>query len=313
MLSRRQLLRQATAAGLALALRPDGVPAQSPANLIHRRIPSTGEALPIVGLGSSATFSDVADSDDPAAIRDVLTALVSNGGRVFDTAPVYGASEYVAGNVAQQAGLYDRLFWATKINVRRQGSTLEAARAQVEASFEHYGHSPIDLVQVHNIPDFAAQLPLLQELKQARRIRYVGVTTTNSRRYAELAAIMRSAPIDFIGIDYAIDSREAAESILPLAQDLGIGVLIYQPFGRTRLWARVRGRALPAWAADFGMATWAQFFLKYVAAHPAVTCVTPATSRAENMLDNLGAAVGELPDEATRRRMVAVVEALPPA
>ncbi len=311
MLSRRRLLRDATAAGLALTLRARSVLAQLPRNLIHRRIPSTGEALPIVGLGSSATFSDVADSDDRAAIRDVLTVLADHGGRVFDTAPVYGASESVAGSVAQQAGLHERLFWATKINVRRQGSTLEAARAQVEASFDHYGKTPIDLIQVHNIPDFAAQLPLLQDLKQAERVRYIGVTTTNSDRYDAIASIMRSAPIDFIGIDYAIDNREAAESVLPLAHELGIGVLIYQPFGRTRLWQRVRGHELPGWATELGVSTWAQFFIKYVAAHPAVTCVTPATSRPENMLDNLGAAVGELPDEATCRRMVEVVEALP--
>jgi aryl-alcohol dehydrogenase-like predicted oxidoreductase len=313
MLNRRQLLRQATAAGLALALRPGGLIAQDTGPVIRRRIPSTGEELPIVGLGSSATFSDVADDENEAAVRDVLTALVDNGGKVFDTAPVYGASEQVAGRVAQEAGLHDRLFWATKINVRRQGGTLAAARAQVEASFSRYGHSPIDLIQVHNIPDFETQLPLLEALKDEGRIRYIGVTTTNSGRYDELAAIMRSAPIDFIGIDYAIDSRESAETILPLAQNRGIGVLVYQPFGRTRLWRRVRGRDVPAWAAEFGATTWAQFFLKYVAAHPAVTCITPATSRPANMIDNLGAARGVLPDEATRRRMVEVVEALPQA
>jgi aryl-alcohol dehydrogenase-like predicted oxidoreductase len=280
---------------------------------MHRRIPSTGEELPIVGLGSSATFRAVANDDDYAAVRDVLTALVENGGRVFDTAPVYGASEQVAGRVAQESALHERLFWATKINVRRQGSTLEAARAQVDASFERYGHTPIDLIQVHNMPDFEQQLPLLQALKEEGRIRYIGVTTTNSGRYDDIIAIMRTAPIDFIGIDYAIDSREAADRVLPLAADRGIATLIYQPFGRTRLWRRVRGRAVPEWATEFGATTWAQFFIKYVAANPAVTCVTPATSRPENMIDNLGAAIGDLPDEATRRRMVEVVEALPAA
>ena len=157
------------------------------------------------------------------------------------------------------------------------------------------------------------QLPILQALKDEGRIRYIGVTTTNSGRYDDIAAIMRTAPIDFIGINYAIDSREAADTVLPLARDRGIGVLIYEPFGNTRLWRRVRGRDVPEWASEFGAATWAQFFIKYIAAHPAVTCVTPATSRAVNMVDNLAAAFGALPDEATRRRMVEVVDALPSA
>jgi aryl-alcohol dehydrogenase-like predicted oxidoreductase len=313
MLSRRELLARTTAAGIGLALHATGVNAQLSATPIRRRIPSTGEELSIVGLGSSATFSDVADADGRAAIRDVLTALVDNGGTVFDTAPVYGASEQVAGRIVQEDQLHDRLFWATKVNVRRQGSSIEAARAQIESSFENYGRAPIDLIQVHNIPDFDTQLPLLQALKDEGRIRYIGVTTTNSGRYDEIAAIMRTAPIDFIGIDYAIDGREAADAVLPLAQDRGIGVLVYQPFGRTRLWRRVRGRAVPEWASEFGAVTWAQFFIKYIAAHPAVTCVTPATSRAVNMIDNLGASFGALPDEATRRRMVEVVDALPSA
>jgi len=313
MVTRRDCLKYTAAAGAALTLKAQWLQAQQAGPLIQRQIPSTGEELPIVGLGSSATFSDAADQDDVARVQSVLNALIDNGGKVFDTAPVYGSAEEVAGGVVQDLGLHDRLFWATKVNVRRQGSTVEAARAQIEGTFTDYGADVIDLIQVHNIPDFPAQLPILEALKDEGRIRYIGVTTTNAGRYEAIAEIMRSAPIDFIGIDYAIDGRDAAEMVLPLAQDLGIGVLVYQPFGRTRLWRRVAGLDVPEWAAEFGASTWAQFFIKYVAAHPAVTCVTPATSRPANMIDNLGGGVGLLPDEATRQRMAELVDALPSA
>lgn len=313
MVTRRDCLKYTAAAGAALTLKATWLQAQEVGPLIQRQIPSTGEALPIVGLGSSATFGDAADQDDIDAVRAVLAALVDNGGKVFDTAPVYGAAEAVAGRVVRDLGLHDRLFWATKVNVRRRGGTVEAARAQIEGSFQDYGAEVVDLIQVHNMPDFRTQLPMLEALKEEGRIRYIGVTTTNSGRYEDIAEIMRTAPIDFIGIDYAVDGREAADRVLPLAQDLGIGVLVYQPFGRTRLWRRVRGREVPEWAAEFGVSTWAQFFIKYVAAHPAVTCVTPATSRPVNMIDNLGGGVGVLPDEATRRRMAELVDALPSA
>ncbi|MGH7464570.1 MAG: aldo/keto reductase, partial [Longimicrobiales bacterium] len=156
-------------------------------------------------------------------------------------------------------------------------------------------------------------LQLLQELKQAGRVRYIGVTTTREQQYPELVQIMRSEPIDFIGIDYAVDNREVERTILPLAAERRIGVLVYAPFGRTRLWSRVADRALPDWAAEFDANSWAQFFIKYAVSHPAVTVVTPATSQARHMTDNLGGAMGRLPDEAARRRMAEFVDALPPA
>jgi aryl-alcohol dehydrogenase-like predicted oxidoreductase len=280
-----------------------------------RRIPSSGEELPIIGLGSSATFRAVAQQD-VEALREVLSALVENGGMVFDTAPSYGTSEEVAARLVNELGVTDRLFWATKVNVaRRDGGTADpaAARAEIDESFARIRKDPIDLIQVHNLGDVPTQLGILKELKEAGRVRYIGVTTTDADRYADLAAFMRSEPIDFIGVDYAVDNREAANVILPLAAERGIAVLVYAPFGRTRLWGRVRGQELPTWAAEFDAATWAQFFLKYVAAHPAVTVVTPATSRASNMIDNLGGGLGRLPDEATLRRMADFVDALPAA
>ena len=314
MLTRREYLKYTALAGSALALRPSLLSAFETGDLIQRAIPSSGEKLPIVGLGSSATFSSLARSEDASPLRDVMSTFLANGGTVFDTAPSYGASEEVAGGLVQDLGASQKIFWATKLNVAGRGggsADPDKARAQIENSFRYIGKDPIDLIQVHNLADIPTQMGILKELKEEGRIRYIGVTSTRSSRYSDLAKVMREEPIDFIGVDYAIDNRESANSILPLAEERGIATLIYVPFGRRRLWARVKGQPVPPWAEEFGAHSWAQFFIKYVAANPAVTCVTPATSKAENMLDNLGAAYGELPDEATRRRMEQLVDALP--
>lgn len=311
MISRRQWLQRMAGAGGLLALDPV---LASPATLITRAIPSTGEQLPIVGLGGSATFSRVARSEDVSALRAVLETMVERGGAVFDTAPAYGASEEVAGRIAQELGIVKKLFWATKLNVAGWGggsADPAAARRQLETSFRRIGKPAIDLIQVHNMADPRTQLPILREYKEKRRVRYIGVTTTFAPQYDDLVQLMRKEPLDFIGTDYAIDERHAEQTILPLARDKGIAVLVYAPFGRTRLWQRVRGREVPDWAREFDANSWAQFFLKYVASHPAVTAVTPATSRPANMADNMGAAVGRLPDAAMRKRMIQLVEELP--
>jgi aryl-alcohol dehydrogenase-like predicted oxidoreductase len=318
MITRREWLGLTLGAGAALTLDPSLLRALAAGpRLLTRPIPSTGEALPLVGLGSSATFAQVARGEDVTALTEVLRTLVEHGGTVFDTAPSYGASEEVAGDIARDLGITDRIFWATKVNVAGRGggdADPAAARAQIDASFRKLHKPVIDLIQVHNLGDVPTQVGILQELKGQGRIRYTGVTTTSAQRYDDLAAIMRAEPIDFIGIDYAIDNRGVEERILPLAADRGIAVMVYLPFGRTRLWNRVAGQDVPAWAAEeFDAHTWAQFFLKFIAAHPAVTTITPATSRPRNMADNMGAAMGRLPDEAARRRMIQVVDALPQA
>ena len=316
MLTRRDYLRYSAMAGAACTLPAGLLQALDPGDILKRPVPKTGELLPVVGLGSSATFRTVAQSEDVTALEGVLRTLVDNGGAVFDTAPGYGASEEVAGRIVQDLGLGSRVFWATKLNVAPRGggsADPDAARAQIERSFACVGKDPIDLMQVHNLGDLATQVPIVQALKDQGRLRYIGTTSTSARDYPDLARAMRDYPLDFIGVDYAVDNREAADMILPLAEDLGIAVLGYVPFGRTRLWARVRGRTVPAWAAEFGADSWGKFFIKYVLSHPAITCVTPATSKPENMLDNIGAAFGELPDAAARKRMEEFVEALPSA
>ena len=317
MLTRRDYLKNTAMVGAACALPAGLVRAFEGGNLITRAIPKSGEKLPIVGLGSSATFRSVAQSNDVTALEGVMQTLVDNGGTVFDTAPAYGASEEVSGQIARDGGMTDKIFWASKVNVLRRGqgggADAAAAREQVEQTFARIGKDPIDLIQVHNLADLPTQMGVIKELKEDGRIRYIGTTSTRTSRYPDLEKAMRDYPLDFIGVDYAIDNRLSARRILPLAQELGIAVLIYVPFGRSRLFSRVRGMNVPDWANDFGADTWGKFFIKYAAANPATTCVTPATSKPKNMLDNIGAAYGELPDEAALRKMEELVDALPSA
>ncbi|MDX5334790.1 MAG: aldo/keto reductase [Marinobacter sp.] len=315
MISRRAYLKLAMAAGVTLAARPSLLWAEADRKLelITRPIPSSGERLPGIGLGSSATFSSTARSEDLDALREVLGALVKEGGTVFDTSPSYGASEAVAARIANEQGIANKLFWATKLNVAGRGggkADPDQARAQLETSFERIGKDPIDLIQVHNMADIPTQLGMLKEYRAEGRVRYIGVTTTFPQQYQGLERVMEQEPIDFIGVDYAIDNRTMEERILPLARDKGIAVLIYAPFGRTRLWDKVRGKEVPGWAAEFDAHTWGQFFLKFVLAHPVVTAATPATSRARHMIDNMGAAMGRLPDDEMRQRMIAHMESL---
>ncbi|MCK8515023.1 aldo/keto reductase [Methylonatrum kenyense] len=316
MISRRDYLKLMAAAGVALTVKPSlllGTNGDRQLDLITRAIPASGERIPAIGLGSSATFSATAGSDEAEALGEVLRTLVDNGGTVFDTAPSYGASEEVAGDLAQAMDLEETLFWATKVNVAgRNGGSADpdAARTQIETSFERIGKDPIDLIQVHNLGDVPTQFGILKDLKAQGRVRYIGVTTTFPRQYEELEEVMKREPLDFIGIDYAVDNLTMEERILPLAEDRGIAVLVYAPFGRTRLWDRVSGHDVPDWAAEFDAHSWAQFFLKFVLSHPVVTAATPATSRARHMLDNMGAALGGLPDDEMRRRMIAHIERL---
>ena len=316
MVSRREWLRITAGAGAALGLNPRVLEAIQSQEVITRAIPSTGERLPAVGLGGANTFSRVARREDFDTVGGVLRALLDGGGSVFDTAAGYGASEEVSGRVAEELRIAEGIFWATKVNVAGRGggpADPAAARAQIERSFERLRIPVIDLIQVHNLGDPPTQLGILEELKTTGRIRYLGITTTNGRQYPTLADVMRNEPIDFIGIDYAVDNRIAEDVILPLAQERRIGVIVYLPFGRSRMWRRIGDRSLPDWAAEFDAHTWAQFMLKFVVAHPAVTVATPGTSDPEHMADNLAGGRGRLPDAQQLTRMIELVESLPSA
>ena len=318
MVNRREWLRVTLGAGAAAGLSPRLLEALQPVTkaqgqLITRAIPSTGERLPVIGLGSSATFSQMARGPEATQLGEVLKTLVERGGKLFDTAPSYGASEEVAGRLATELGIANRIFWATKLNVARQGpADAAAARAQVEQSFARIKLPKIDLIQVHNMGDPATQLPILKEYKQQGRLRYYGITTTFEPQYQSLIDLMKNEPLDFIGVDYAADNRGVVEeTILPLAQERKIGVLVYAPFGRTSLFRRVGDRPVPEWAAEFDAKTWPQVFLKWIVANPAVTVVTPATSRPEHMIDNLAGGIGRLPSPEMRKRIADFVDALP--
>lgn len=317
--NRRTFLRQSAVfsslVGLSPALISGLVKTPLPFDsLLRRPIPKTGETIPVIGLGSSATFAEVARTEDVSALRAVLQALVEGGGQVFDTAPAYGSSEEVASALVNDLGVANRMFWATKVNVAgRRGGTADpaAARAQIERSLARLKRPSIDLIQVHNMGDPATQLPIVREYQRAGKVRYVGISTTFPDQYAQLIDIMKHEPLDFIGVDYAADNRDVEDIILPLAIERKIAVLAYAPFGRTSLFRRVASQELPSFAADFDAKTWAQFFLKFVLSHPAITAVTPATSQAKNMLDNLGGGIGRLPTAEHRRQIIAFIDALP--
>jgi aryl-alcohol dehydrogenase-like predicted oxidoreductase len=317
MVSRREWFGMTLGTGATLALDPRLLRALQHGQLIQRAIPSTGERVPVIGLGSAYTFSEVARRDEVDALRDVIKALVDGGGKILDTAPAYGASEEVSGRLANELGLSNKIFWATKVNVAGRGAGGAAdparARAQIEQSFARLKVPKIDLIQVHNLGDVPTQLAILKELKKEGRVRYIGVTSTSNNQYAALERIMRDEPLDFIGVDYAVDNRDVEAKILPLAAEREIGALAYLPFGRTRLFQRVQGKDVPEWAKDFDATSWAQVFLKYVVSHPAITAATPGTSQGKHMLDNIGGGVGRLPNEATRQRIAQFVDALPVA
>ncbi len=312
--TRRDALKLGAATGVSLLLGRDLLQAGSPLSRqgqLMRAIPSTGEQIPAVGLGTANTFMRAARTpEEHTRISEVVRRFSENGGRFIDTAPTYGTSEQVLGELARDGGNVCGILWATKVsrvNGRREGL------AQIAQSEERFAPGRIFLNQVHNLGDWRVQLPLLRELKEEGRVRYVGVTTTSARRYSEVADILRTEELDFVQLDFAIDNRRAEEELFPIARDRGVATIAALPFGRARLFGRVAGRPLPEWAQEINAQSWAQFFLKYLLGNPDMTVVIPGTSNPDNLLDNIGAGLGRLPDSAMRRRMAEHVDSLPSA
>jgi diketogulonate reductase-like aldo/keto reductase len=297
-LTRRAALRLMAAAAAA---GPASAGAASP--MLQRPIPSSGEAIPAIGLGTWRTFDVGASPAERAPLEEVLRRFVALGGQVVDSSPMYGAAESVLGDLGAALSVTERLFLATKVWT----SGREAGIAQMEQSFQRLRVRRLDLMQIHNLLDWRTHLRALRAWKQAGRIRYLGVTHYTASAYDELERVLRSEPLDFVQVNYSLGEREAERRILPLARERGIAVVVNRPFSEGGLFRRVRGQALPAWAAEVGCASWAQIFLKWILAHPAVTCVIPATSRPQHVLDNMTAGIGALPDAATRDRMAALV------
>jgi len=299
MISRREMLKVSAGAGASLLL--SDLPAFAQERpLIMRSIPSSGEQIPAVGLGSARTFSVGPPNLEWVPLSEVVELFYEMGGRFFDTAPSYGTSEKVSGQIVQELAIHNDLFFATKIST---GGGRGAGIAQQEGSVEAWGRDVIDLNQVHNLQDVDIHLRTIREAKSAGRTRYVGVTTSFSRQYEQMEQVLRSEPLDFLQVNFSLGERGAAERLLPLAQDRGVAVVVNEPYNVGRLFTATRGHELPEWAADFDCVSWGQFFLKYILGHPAVTAVIPATSDPAHLVDNMGAGRGRVPDERTRRRM----------
>jgi diketogulonate reductase-like aldo/keto reductase len=299
-ITRRAVLRLMAAA----AALPAGAGAAP--QMLSRPIPASGETVPAVGLGTWRVFDVGGAQAERAPLRDVLKNLVELGGRVVDSSPMYGAAESVVGDLAAELAITDKLFLATKVWT----SGRDAGVAQMEQSLKRMRARRLDLIQIHNLLDWRTHLKTLREWKAAGRIRYLGVTHYTSSAYDELERVLRAETLDFVQVNYSLGEREAERRILPLARDRGVAVLANRPFAEGGLFQRVRAQPVPPWAAEFGCESWAQFFLKWILAEPAVTCVIPGTSRPEHLVDNLNAAGGRLLDAAMRERMAAHIGAV---
>jgi aryl-alcohol dehydrogenase-like predicted oxidoreductase len=262
--------------------------------------------LPAIGLGTAVVFNAAANSPQRAGAVSVVRALVDGGGTLIDTAPSYGAAEGFVGEILTETALRPRVFISTKLEEYRPG----AEEAEAQACLQRLKTDKVDLLQLHNTRKADQDMGGVDALKARGLCRYTGISTTFERDYAATEAIVRRARPDFLEIDYALDNRKAEERLLPAARDSGTAVLVALPFGRGRLFRTALGKPLPDWAADFDCASWGQFFLKFILAHPAVTAAIPGTNKAEHMVDNLGAARGRLPDEKMRARMIHYVEQL---
>jgi len=301
--NRRRALRTLVAASAWAALRPASALAQS-RSILTRPIPSTGEVLPVVGLGSWITFNV---GDDPVArdaCPDVMRNFVAAGGRLIDSSPMYGSSQEVIGYGLHKAALTGRVFSADKVWI----SSGTQGREQIERSRQKWQVARFDLLQVHNLLNWQDHLPTLFAMKASGQVRYVGVTTSEGRRHRDIEQLMRNQAIDFVQVTYNPVDREVEERILPLARDRGIAVIVNRPFRQGALLNALAQHPLPAWAADIDCTSWAQFVLKFIVSHPAVTCAIPATTSVAHVRENMNAGYGRLPDDALRRRMAAAVE-----
>jgi len=306
-MTRREAARLigATAGGLLLPIERAQANAESSA-MLTRAIPSTGEKLPVIGLGTWQAFDVDLTPDHRRQLGDVLSLFVKLGGRVIDTSPMYGHAEEVIGELVTALGIQDKIFLATKVWTRGKENGIKS----MERSMALLRAKRIDLMQVHNLVDVQTQLATLREWKAQGRIRYLGITHYEAGAFTDVERIMRSEKLDFAQINYSLMEREAEERVLPLAQQRGIAVIVNRPFGGGDLFSRTRSKPLPDWAAEFDCHSWAQFFLKWIVANLAVTCAIPATDKPRHLEDNIQAGIGPLPDVKIRQRMVELVSSL---
>jgi diketogulonate reductase-like aldo/keto reductase len=303
---RRRLLQWLVGAGALAGLGIGPVRAQGAPVVIEKRIPKSGESLPVIGMGTWITFDAGDDAGARARLRPVLQAFFDGGGMLIDSSPMYASAEEVLGALLPQVRRSRPLFAATKVWTpgKRMGAW------QMNQSARLWGVERFDLMQIHNLLDWETHLETLKAWKAEGRIRYIGVTTSHGRRHETMEQVLRTQPVDFAQFTYNVADRQAEQRMLPLAAERGIAVIANRPFQGGALFDRVRAQPLPAWAAEFDCVNWAQFFLKFIVSHPAVTCAIPATSQVAHMRENMGAAIGRLPDAKTRARMLALFDAL---
>jgi diketogulonate reductase-like aldo/keto reductase len=308
-MTRRQATRliSASAAGLCLPIHASRARAKGESStMLTRSIPSSGEKLPVIGLGTWRAFDADLNPETRRQLEEVLSLFVKLGGRVIDSSPMYGRAEEVIGDLTSALGIRDELFVATKVWTRGK----EAGIKSMERSMALLHTKRVDLMQVHNLVDVNTQLGTLREWKQQGRIRYLGITHHESGAFDEMEKLMRNEKLDFIQINYSLMEPEAEERVLPLAHERGIAVIANRPFGAGDLFSKVRSKQLPDWAAEFDCRSWAQFFLKWIVANPAVTCIIPATGKPHHLEDNIQGGIGWLPDAKMCRRMVEFVSSL---
>lgn len=291
-------------AGLALSALAQTPPTPGP-RMLTRPIPKSGEALPVIGLGTWQTFDVGGEANERAPLSQVLQAFFASGARLIDSSPMYGRSEAVVGELLKQSGQEKTPFLATKVWTRGKAE----GAAQMQASLQKMGHGRMDLMQVHNLVDVDVHLPALRELKAAKKLRYIGVTHYARSAFDDLERHIRSSALDFVQLPYSLAMRDAEARLLPAAKEHGVAVLVMEPFDKGSLFRKMKGRPLPDWAAEFDCTSWAQFFLKFILGHPAVNCPLPATSDPAHLEDNVKAGLGRLPDEETRARMVKLFQA----
>lgn len=270
-------------------------------NLLEKSIPATGEKIPAIGLGTWQTFDTAPAGAKASVLEQVLSSFVAQGGKLVDCSPMYGRAEQLLGALAQKQQLHDSLFMATKVWTSGKDRGIQ----QMNTSMELLKVPVLDLMQVHNLLDYKEHLKTLQAWKEEGRVRYIGITHYTTASHEALMGVMKEFPVDFVQFNYSIQSRAAEKSILPFAADQGVAVLVNRPFEEGALFSRVKGKPLPAWAAAFDCQNWAQFFLKYIISHPAVSCVIPATASPDHLESNMAAGRGKMPDEAARIEMAA--------
>jgi diketogulonate reductase-like aldo/keto reductase len=301
-ISRRRFL-QATAVASALSPFASSCLAAAQSDPIKKKIPSSGEKLSVIGLGTSRTFDVSADAAVQSPLLEVMRAFFDNGGQLIDSSPMYGNAEAVTGALLQAVDNRAAVFSATKVWTYGKSEGIE----QMKRSMQRLEVERIDLMQIHNLRDWKVQLETLQEWKAQGRIRYIGITTSHGRHHDELETILQQQPLDFVQFSYNIGNRDAQQRLLPIAHERGIATLINRPYQRGSLFRKVKGRPLPEWASEFDCVSWGQFFLKFLASHPHVTCVIPATSKLKHMVDNMAAGYGRLPDASMRKRMIEAI------